>query len=152
MVNTLMYKIIILFLIAMSTAIAATDTAQRKDPNWEKIVYWKGKGTEAYVDRNSIRHDEDMTFGIILLKLKTPTMVSNGAGKNVLVTIISRYVIIDCKASVIAPIIDFHFNIPGLPKLSDIPLGAIDYSDAKGTVVPIPKSEPIYMALCPSYV
>jgi len=152
MVNTFMYKIIILFLIAIFAAISSADNVARKEPLWEKIVFWKGKGTEAYIDRNSITHNDGITFGLITLKLKTPTRISNGAGKTVVVTIISRYVAIDCKNAVIAPIIDFHFNITDLPTLSDNPLGAIDYSGVKDNIVPISKSEPIYMALCPAYI
>ena len=147
-----MYKIIILFLIAIVTAISSADTAVRKEPNWEKIVFWKGKGTEAYIDRNSVTHNDSITFGVITLKLKTPTRINDGTGKTVLVTVIARYVAIDCTNAAIAPIADFHFNIKGLPSLSDTPLGAIDYSSVKDNIIPISKSEPIYMALCPTYI
>ncbi len=126
----------------------------QKPTNWVPIYGFKHPTSTAFVDSNSMSRKASETGGDygsagILLVSKEPVPMPI-LGKVVLVKSIVKHLVMDCKSGILAPAVDFYFDIEK-PTRKDKPLGAIKYNDLTG-MEEVSKSSLIYKTLCPTYI
>ena len=61
-----------------------------------------------------------------------------------------RQLVMDCKSSMMALIMDFYFSVD-MPTRKDKPIAAFEYEKIV-PIGPIPKTSPVYQTLCPNYI
>ena len=143
-----------LFLLLSSVGVSVNLSAQDAPRviKWQKVSNWKIPGIQVYVDVNTVKRNEnDIALGAFLFYRKT-SIDTEVQGKTIQVSSFVRLYAVDCKKELMLPAADYYFNLPSLPVITDVPIVAIDYSNANDEPKEISKQHPIYKTLCPSYL
>lgn len=126
----------------------------QKPTKWVPVYGFKHPTSKAYVDSNSLIRKSSESGGDYgsggLLLVSTELVPVPLAGKTILVRSVVKHLLMDCKAGMLAPVIDFFFAIE-MPTREDKPLGALRYDDLTG-MEKVSKSSLIYLTLCPTYI
>ncbi len=149
-----MRKLLILVFLLTTISVTAQDEVPRVI-NWQRIYSWKHTETKAYVDTKSLRQatadGKNYKFGMIMFYRKNPTTIEVD-GETLTVNVLAKYIAADCEIGKVGTVSDFYFNIDHLPVEEDQPLRTYDYSDSYKDITVVQKDDPLFTAICPTYV
>lgn len=150
-----MLKVLLFLVLLFSAGVLSAEEPMRV-ATWEKVVGWKHPDIDLYIDLSTVKHhitnDSHESYGMLLFRRHKSVTVDITGGP-LLTNSFARYYVVDCKNNLYAVLADFYFNTQSLPKVSDVPARAFDYSDNKDIDVSnMPKTDLMYKIFCPDYI
>ncbi len=148
------YLIILLLFFSVSTA----QSELARQIKWQKVIGWKNKELDAYIDLKSIEKIQvkngEIAKGTFLLQRKNPSILVQPGTQPIHVSSLARIVLIDCKKNLSVIAADFFFNLEKrLPAITDMPVLTNDYrEDDDAEITEISAEDVFYKTLCPNYI
>lgn len=143
-----MHKILFSVLLLISFSSIANDTTLK----WQEIPEWKTPGIQAYVDVNNLTHEDSdnikIVSGLVLFQYDVPVKISVN-NKNVAITSVIRYYVVNCSSPMVLRVADYYFNTEDLPLATD---EAIVTKAYKEKPLNIADTNPLYKSFCPKYI